>query len=213
MRSPGHSRAILPIALGLCLGLAGCGSDSTGPSKVASGPISLTCSASPAGGVIPLTVTFAIKVTPTPQSLTIQYGDGTASNNPNALHVYTTPGSFAVVVNATNGSQSATCTQTVTASAPPPAPPNRAPVASFRTNPNPATGPAPLFVAFNACNSVDPDGDRMKFNYDFGDGVKTSSRLCRDDHTYARGSYSAKLCVTDEQPGHETCRAFLVHAQ
>ena len=206
-------RAGLSIATGFCLCVGGCNTDTTTPSPVTAGSLSLTCSVSPTAGVIPLTVSLAIKVTPTPQSLTIQYGDGTSSNNPNALHVYKTSGSFNIVVNAASGSQTASCTQTVTATAPPPAPPNQPPVARFRSNPNPPTGPAPLFVAFNACGTVDPDGDRMTFTFDFGDGIKQSSKLCRDDHTYPRGTYNAQVCVTDDQPGHETCRSFLVQAQ
>lgn len=213
MGSFGNGRAALLIAVSLCLGHAGCGSDSTGPTPVTSGPISLSCSASPTAGVVPLTVSFAIKVTPTPQSLTIQYGDGQSSNNPNALHVYKTAGSFGAVVTATSQGQNASCSQTVTATAPPPKPPNRAPVASFRTNPNPATGPAPLLVSFNGCKTVDPDGDRLTYHFDFGNGVKRSSHLCRDDNTYARGTYTATVCVTDDEPGHETCRSFLVQAQ
>lgn len=213
MRFIERRNAGLSIAAMICVGLVGCGSDTTGPSPVTSGPISLTCSASPRAGTVPLTVTLAVKVTPTPQSLTIQYGDGTSSNNPDALHVYRTPGTFNIVVAAANGVQGANCTQTVTANAPPPQPPNRPPVTRLRINPDPATGPAPLLVAFNACGSTDPDGDRLKFLFDFGDGVKGSSRLCRDDHTYARGTYTAQVCVTDEQPGHEECRTFLVHAQ
>jgi hypothetical protein len=213
MRSFGHRRARLSIAAGFCLCLAGCGDDTTTPTPVAAGPISLTCSASPTAGVIPLTVSLAVKVTPTPQSLTIQYGDGTASNNPNALHVYTVAGSYNIVVNATSGSQGASCSQTVTATAPPPAPPNRPPAASFRTNPTPPTGPSPLLVSFNGCKTVDPDGDQMTFTYDFGDGDKKSTHFCREDHTYAAGTHTAKMCVTDGQPGHETCRSFLVQAQ
>jgi PKD repeat protein len=213
MRSFERRHAAMPIAavLGLCL--SGCGNDTTTPTPVASGPISLTCSASPTAGTVPLTVSLAVKVTPTPQSLTIQYGDGTSSNNPNELHVYKTPGTFSLVVNASSGVNSASCTQTITTNPVPARPPNRPPVARFRINPDPAVGSAPLFVAFNACGSTDPDGDRLKYFFDFGDGVTTSSRLCRDDHTYARGTYTAKVCVTDEQPGDDVCRTFLVRAQ
>ena len=214
MRSPSRSRSIVPVAIGLGLCLSGCGgTDYVAPTPVTSGPISLTCSASPTAGIVPLTVTLAVKVTPTPQTLTIQYGDGTASNNPNALHVYKTPGSFALVVSASSGSQNASCNQTITASAPPPAPPNSAPTLNARTNPAPATGPAPFVVAFNACKTVDPDNDKLEFTYDFGDGDKKSSGRCSTDHTYARGNYTAQVCVTDEQPGHQSCRTFPVQAQ
>ena len=209
----GSRRAGLLVAAALGLGYAGCNPDYGKPTPVTSGPISLTCSASPTSGVAPLTVSFAIKVTPTPQSLLVQYGDGTASNNPDALHVYKTPGTFSVVVNATSGGQSATCSQTVSATAPPPKPPNHPPIPNFRVNPDPATGPAPLLVAFNGCKTIDPDGDQLKYSFDFGNGVKRSSHLCRDDNTYAQGTYTAKVCVTDDEPGDETCRTFLVQAQ
>jgi PKD repeat protein len=213
MRSFGRRRAALSAAAVLCVGLVGCETDTTTPTPVTSGPVSLTCSASPTAGTVPLTVSLSVKVTPTPQTLLIQYGDGTASNNAGALHVYKNPGAYSIVVSATSGTQTASCTQTVTANPVPPGPPNRPPVPKFRINPDPATGPAPLFVAFNACGTVDPDGDKMKFSYDFGDGVKGTSRLCRDDHTYAAGTYTAKVCVTDGEPGDETCRTFLVQAK
>ncbi len=148
-----------------------------------------------------------------PTSLFINYGDGTSGNNPNAAHVYATAGSYNLAVTATSDSQSLSCQSAVTVSEPLPAPPNRAPIASFRTDPSPPVGPAPLDLGINLCQTVDPDGDRMVFHFDFGDGVRSTPGVCRARHVYARGAYAAKACVTDGLPDHETCREFNVEAQ
>jgi PKD repeat protein len=208
MRSLGHGQAVAVLVLGSCLPHGGCGDDNgTSPST----PVSLTCSVSPTSGTAPLLVTLSVRVTPG-AALVVQYGDGTSGSSP-APHVYASPGGYNLVVNATSASGSATCQQIVTVAGPPPAPPNLAPVGHFRVNPNPATGPAPLAVAFNMCGSTDPNGDALDFSFDFGDGSRVSHRFCRDDHVYAAGAFTAKTCVTDGQPGHESCQSFKVTAQ
>jgi hypothetical protein len=209
MRSLGRGQAAVLLVLGSGLLHGGCGEDNgTSPSA----PVSLTCSVNPSSGTAPLLVTLSVKVTPG-AALVISYGDGTSGINPNAPHVYTAPGGYTLVVNATGASGSATCQQPVTVAAPPPGPPNLAPVGHFRVNPSPATGPAPLAVAFNMCGSTDPNGDALRFTFDFGDGSRASHGFCRDDHVYAAGAFVAKTCVTDGQPGHESCQTFKVTAQ
>jgi len=93
-------------------------------------------------------------------------------------------------------------------------PPNRPPTAHFKTNPSPTTGRAPLTVDFNACQSADPDGDRLLFRFDVFDGLYDSNH-CRREHTYRTpGTYRAKVCVTDEFPGHEDiCQSYDVTVQ
>jgi PKD domain-containing protein len=209
MRSFGRRQAAVLLVLGSCLLYWGCGEDN---GTTPSGPVSLTCSVNPSAGVAPLLVTLSVKVTPG-AALNISYGDGTSGNNPNAPHVYSAPGAYNIAVNATGASGSATCQAPVTVSGPPPGPPNLAPVGNFRVSPNPATGPAPLLVSFNMCKSTDPNGDPLNFTFEFGDGTRTSHRFCRDDHTYAAGAFVAKTCVTDGQPGHESCQTFKVTAQ
>lgn len=210
MRSLGQGLAAISLVLGLCLLQGGCGNDNSTTSP--STPVSLTCGVNPTAGIAPLTVALSVKVTPG-AALLIQYGDGTSGSNPNAPHTYTAPGGYNLAVNATGPTGSASCSQTVTVSGPPPAPPNVAPVGHFRVNPNPATGPAPLDVSFNMCGSKDSDGDFLTFTFDFGDGSKVSHHFCRDDHVYAAGAFVAKTCVTDGQPGHESCETFRVTAQ
>ena len=73
---------------------------------------------------------------------------------------------------------------------------NGAPIASF--NASPTTGSAPLLVEVNASSSIDPDGDTMTFNWDFGDGTFGAGSLAT--HTYAdEGQFTIRLTVTDSQ--------------
>jgi hypothetical protein len=99
------------------------------------------------------------------------------------------------------------------AAPPPAAPANQPPRGVFRINPDPVTGEAPFDVRINMCLSTDADaGDTLRFTADFGDGVEKAGR-CALEHTYDRtGSFSARACVTDGQPGdgHTQCQTFRV---
>jgi len=71
---------------------------------------------------------------------------------------------------------------------------NRAPVAAFTATPD--GGYAPLDVAFDASDSLDPDGDPLTYAWSFGDGTSGSGVAAA--HTYAHaGTYEAILRVTD----------------
>jgi PKD repeat protein len=74
------------------------------------------------------------------------------------------------------------------------APPNQAPVARATTTP--ASGNAPLAVAFDGSTSSDADGSIVSYAWTFGDGGSANGAMT--NHTYAAaGSYSATLTVTD----------------
>jgi glucose/arabinose dehydrogenase len=61
----------------------------------------------------------------------------------------------------------------------------------------PTTGSAPLPVAFSADASVDPDGDAVTYDWDFGDGSAHATARTAN-HTYnASGAYTATLTVRD----------------
>jgi glucose/arabinose dehydrogenase len=61
----------------------------------------------------------------------------------------------------------------------------------------PTTGSAPLPVAFSADTSVDPDGDAVTYDWDFGDGSAHATTRTAN-HTYnASGAYTATLTVRD----------------
>lgn len=58
-----------------------------------------------------------------------------------------------------------------------------------------SAGPAPLTVSFSATGSTDADGSIAGYAWDFGDGQ--TSAAAQPSHTYAVGSYTARLTVTD----------------
>jgi glucose/arabinose dehydrogenase len=60
---------------------------------------------------------------------------------------------------------------------------------------SPATGPAPLGVAFNGSTSTSPVGI-VGYDWDFGDGSQHGTGSTAS-HTYAAGGFTAKLTVTD----------------
>ena len=202
------------------LAISGCGDDETpqGVQNVngASGSLQVSCSVSPTSGTVPLTVNLTSRVqgnTPS-YTLVVDFGDGTSSTAGDVSHTYPNAGSYSIRVTASAEGQSATCSQGVTARPNPPAAASQPPVLRLRTNPAPAAGPAPLTVNFNLCTSQDPEGARLQFKYDYGDGRVTEYvDACSKEHTYAAGKYVAFLCVTDGEPGHDVCGAVDVLAQ
>lgn len=145
--------------------------------------------------------------------LLVDFGDGTTGDNGNVSHLYSTAGGYAIRWVATAEGQTAECRQSVTAQPHPPST-DRPPVLVVRTNPSPATGPAPLTVNFNLCTSQDPEGQRLSYRFDFGDGrVNGWSADCGKANTYAAGTYTGTFCVTDDEPGHEVCDLVSIVAQ
>ncbi len=194
------------IAVAILGAIVGCDDNGDAPSQPS---LTLSCTPSPSSGFVPLPVSLAIGPGGTDSvGLRVQWGDGTSSTE--AFHVYTAPGRYTISVSATRPGQSATCNASVTAQDPPPRPPSRPPVFRARVNPDPPTGPAPLTVGFNMCDTVDPDGDPLFFSFDFGDGRRVESTFCRRDHAYGSGRFAAVACATDGEPGHDGCRVFEV---
>jgi hypothetical protein len=144
-------------------------------------------------------------------SYDVSYGDGTTGTDPDARHVYRTAGGYAASITVSAGGQTARCSVPISVAAGPsptpgPVEDNRWPDPFFRTNPAAIgatiTGRAPLFVRFNLCQSQDPDGDGLFFRFDLdGDGVYehvgTTGADCSRETTYAVGTRSATICVTD----------------
>lgn len=205
-------RAAGAAVLGL-LAQSACHSDT----PAAPTPLSATCSAAPASGVAPLTVSFALNVSGAQGSLSVQiaYGDGGTGTDPAARHTYSSPGSFTASFAVRTPSQSALCSAAVRVDAPPaptptPGPPpqaNQPPSAVFRTVPEAGQGnffggTAPLEIQFNMCPTSDPENDPLRFTMDFeGDGVLdlqgSSGAECRHAFTFGVGSFSPRICVTD----------------
>jgi glucose/arabinose dehydrogenase/chitodextrinase len=78
---------------------------------------------------------------------------------------------------------------------------NRSPTASIGANPT--SGAAPLTVNFSASGSSDPDGDALTYDWDFGDATAHATTPA-PTHTYAAGTYTATLRVSDGKGGSDT---------
>ena len=75
-------------------------------------------------------------------------------------------------------------------------PANQPPVA--RMTATPASGTAPLSVAFDGSTSTDADGSIVSYAWTFGDGGSATGPTA--NHTYSTaGSYTARLTVSDNQ--------------
>ena len=69
----------------------------------------------------------------------------------------------------------------------------------------PASGIAPLTVAADGRGSNDPDGTIIEYQFDFGDGTASKSGSAMSaSHTYAAGSWNARLTVHDDRGGNYT---------
>ena len=67
-------------------------------------------------------------------------------------------------------------------------------------------GYAPLTVSFDASGSYDPDGDRLSFVWDFGDGTTGSGTVVK--HTFSSpGEYTITLRVVDPRGGEASASA------
>jgi hypothetical protein len=219
----GRIRSAIGLGLALSVG-PGCTKEKvTSPT-----PLAIQCSANPTTGAAPLTVAFGLDVANAVGSVTlaITYGDGQSGTDLAARHVYGSAGDYMAQLAVTAGVESARCSVPITvqsAALPSPSPSpsvpnppgNQNPIASFKTTPEGSTltGKAPFTVQFNMCRSVDPDGDRMLFRMDLdGNGsfefLGSSGADCRHDATYAVGTYTATICVTDVNcPSWPLCNA------
>jgi glucose/arabinose dehydrogenase len=72
---------------------------------------------------------------------------------------------------------------------------NRSPLAVAAATP--IAGLSPLTVAFSSAGTMDPDGDTLTYDWDFGDGVHSAA--ANPSHTYAGATqnFTARLTVTD----------------
>lgn len=122
-----------------------------------------------------------------PLTFAWNFGDGFTSAETNPSHVYVSAGSYQVSLTASDGSLSHTTSNSVTVSEPPA---NQPPEASFTSS------CIDLACTFTN-NSIDPDGDPLTYQWDFGDGSALSSAV-NPTHTYpVEGSYIVSLTASD----------------
>lgn len=157
-------------------------------------PPSVAISATPAFGKSPNTVTFSSTVSDsdgTIASLHWNFGDGSAtSTSPNPVHTYGV-GVFIATLTVTDD-DGATVTRSVEIRSLP----NIAPQAA--ASGTPTSGRSPLTVQFNSAGSIDFDGTIAGYRWSFGDGSPDSTSP-NPSHTYAAGTWTATLTVTDNE--------------
>ncbi len=105
-------------------------------------------------------------------------------------HLHHRPGTKIATLTVTDDN-GATDTDTVTITVTP----NTPPVAA--ANATPQSGARPLVVHFDGTSSSDPDGGALTYDWDFGDGPAHGTGAT-PTHTYAAGTYTATLTVTDD---------------
>jgi len=118
------------------------------------------------------------------------FGDGTTSTVPNPTHVYTSEGTYTVILSVTDN-DGATATDETTATIGGGG--NANPVANANGPYSAALGEA---IGFSSLGSGDSDGTITAYLWNFGDGNTSSS--ADPSHTYtAGGIYTVSLTVTD----------------
>jgi PKD repeat protein len=159
----------------------------------------------PTSGKEPLTVLFSsagsTDADGTISSFDWDFGDGGSSTQANPSHTYLQDGSYTATLTVTddNGAvDTATVTILVT--------PNQLPTAAL--NANPTSGARPLVVSFSGSASADPDGSVVSYDWDFGDGADSTQES--PTHTYAAGTWTATLTVTDDSGGTDSATVQIV---
>ena len=115
------------------------------------------------------------------------FGDGTSSTLAKPDHTFAAAGTYHVVLSVTDQA-GATSTASRDLSVAPA--PNRPPTASFTYS------CTDLSCTFDGRGSFDPDGQVTSYAWDFGDGNGSTS--ANPSHTFAAGTYTVKLTVTDD---------------
>ena len=122
------------------------------------------------------------------------FGNGKSAEGQKRSIVYTAPGHYTVTLTVTDNSGQANAAASDTLVVNVLDKPNTAPTAKVDAD-RPAAIAEP--VAFSGKGSVDPDGNILSYEWDFGDGTAGNGREVV--HAYVKsGTYVARLTVTDD---------------
>jgi PKD repeat protein len=163
-----------------------------GPPLISAEPTNLLYSASVTNGLVPLNVFFSAAHTDADgNAITYwswSFGDGATSGLENPSHTYTSPGSYTVALTATNAlgdSLTGTGPTNITVMARP----------ALVFSASPTNGPPPLTVQFGT-PAVDSLGNAIvAWNWDFGDGVGSSTQSSPTYVYNSFGNYQPSLNV------------------
>ena len=121
-----------------------------------------------------------------------EFGDGTteSTSEPVIEHAYDDWGDFTVELTVTDeAGQTDTATEEIRI--------NAFPIATFDVVTDPVVRDEP--VTFDASDSVDPDGEIVSYEWDFGDGTAETTAEAAIEHTYETGgAMIVSLRVTDD---------------
>ncbi len=175
----------------LLLPWAGCGSGDSGSSSGDRAVSGTQIVAAPTSGQAPLGVVFEARLLDGAVGIAWDFGDGSAvAAGEKSFHVYETPGRFIVTLNvtyATGGLVEKKSAIVVEDNNPPCA------VAIA----DPAGGPAPLTVNFDARESFDEDGVIAVASWDFGDGGEPAVGFSVAHTFQDAGTYTVVLTCID----------------
>lgn len=161
------------------------------------GQVQVVFSATPRSGQVPLNVTFTDGSYGEPTSWFWQFGDGNTSSLQNPTHLYSTPGSYTVILQAMNSQTGGYgvwdhCINVRSGPEPTLTPVPMEIIPAFSGSPQ--SGDAPLSVQFTDLTSGNP----TSWFWDFGDGH--SSTLQNPVNQYdEKGQYSVTLHTQNAQ--------------
>jgi PKD repeat protein len=124
---------------------------------------------------------------------TWSFGDSSGANARDPAHTYSTDGTYLVTLTVTDNGGHTSATSRSLSVAPPAAPANLSPAASFQAS------CAGLTCTFTDTSS-DPDGSIMEWVWDFGDGASSTGQTASTlSHTFGGGGrYGVRLTVSDD---------------
>lgn len=182
---------LVPLTVSGCPGTGGVTDDGT-TTPTFNTPPSVVLTADVVRGIAPLTVNFS-SAGSSDDSLIVSrewdFGDGATSRDISPSHTFETTGEFTVTLTLTDDNNAQTSRTTIIAV-------TQAPVAIIAVDTTTAPS-APAVFSFDGSNSYDPDGEIVRYQWDFGDGSRELIPVLV--HTYATaGTYRARLTVTDD---------------
>ena len=148
--------------------------------------------ASPAFGLLPLEVDFDASQSSDKDGKIIGYrwnfGDGETAVGKKVSHTFADEGTYTVILTVIDDDLlSGTAKVDIEVS-------SGQPVASFEASSE--SGLVPLKVEFNASASIDPDGDIVTYEWDFGDETTGEGQVVTHRYTFG-GAFTVSLTVTD----------------